>query len=223
MLKCTTVTKWLAAASNESEGLSMARCFITISRQYGSGGREIGEKVAEKLGYTYYDKELIKRAAAACCIDEDLIKESGEGLFDKFTTLLSYANAAVGKDEDTLPMGDRMFLAEARTIKQIAEEGPCVIIGHSADYFLADCPNVLNVYIHSDWDSRVARVMRRNDLNEHDAIARIKKTDRKRATFYEQHTDQKWGMASNYHISLSSSFFGIDSIVEQIVHIALSD
>jgi cytidylate kinase len=201
----------------------MAKRFITISRQYGSGGREIGEKVAEKLGYAYYDRELIKRAAEACSMDEELVKESGEGLFDKFSVLLSYANAAVSKDEDTLPLSDRMFLAESRTIKQIAEEGPCVIIGHSADYFLAEHPDLLNVYIHSDWQSRVARVMRRNDLDEHTAIARIKKTDRKRAAFYEQHTDKKWGMAENYDISISSSYFGIDNVADQIVRIALAE
>ncbi len=198
----------------------MVKRFVTISRQYGSGGREIGELVAAKLGYAYYDRELIKRAAEAGALDEELVKESGEGLFNKFTTLLSYANAAVGKDEDTLPIGDRLFLAESRTIKMIADEGPCVIIGHSADYFLAEYPDLLNVYVHSDWDSRVARVMRRNNLSEHDAITRIKRIDRKRSTFYEQHTDQKWGMASNYHLSISSSYFGIESAAEQIARIA---
>jgi cytidylate kinase len=200
----------------------MVKRFITISRQYGSGGREIGELVAQKLGHTYYDKELIRRAAEAGSFDEELIKESGEGLFDKFSVLLSYANSAVGKDEDTLPISDRIFLVQSRLIKQIADEGSCVIVGHSADYFLADYPDLLNVYIHSDWDSRVARVMRRNNLNERDAITRIKKTDRRRAAFYEQHTDNKWGMASNYHISLSSSYFGIEGAAEQIVRIALS-
>ena len=197
----------------------MTKRVITISRQYGSGGREIGERVAKQLGYAYYDKELIRRAAREGDFDEELIKESGEGVHGMFSSLVSYANTVVGKDEDTLPLHDRMFLVQSRIIKQIADEGPCVIIGHSADYFLADYPDLFNVYIHSDWDARVERVMRRNNLNEHDAVARIRKLDRQRAVFYEQHTGHKWGMASNYHLSLSSSSFGIDNSVDLIVRI----
>jgi cytidylate kinase len=190
---------------------------ITISRQYGSGGREVGEKVAAALDYGYYDHELIRRAAQAADIAEDLVREEGEGVMGKLSSLLAFGNSSAGSDQDSLPLGERIFLAEAKTIKQIAEEGPCVIIGHSADYFLADYPDLLNVYIHSDWDARIARVMARNDLDESAAAARIKKIDRKRAAFYEQHTDQRWGKASNYHLSLSSSYFGIDTVAEMIV------
>jgi cytidylate kinase len=201
----------------------MKRHIITISRQYGSGGREIGERIATQLGYAYYDRELIKRAAQEGDFDEDLVKENDEGVLGRFSSLLSYANTVVGKDEDTLPLSDRMFLTQSRIIKQIADEGPCVIIGHSADYVLANRPDLLNVYIHSNWDTRVARVMKRNNLSERDAVARIKKTDRQRAVFYEQHTSQKWGMAENYHLSLSSSYFGIDGIVSLIVTLQKTD
>jgi cytidylate kinase len=199
----------------------MTKSIITISRQYGSGGREIGKRVAERLGYAYFDHELIKRAAADSGISEELIREDGEGAMSKFSSLLSYANIVIGKDEDTLPLADRMFLAQSRIIKQVADEGPCVIIGHSGDYFLADHDGLLNVFIHADWEARVARVMERNELNEHDAIARIKKIDRIRAAYYEQHTDLKWGMAPNHDVSLSSSYFGIDGTVNAIVAIAL--
>jgi cytidylate kinase len=195
----------------------MTKHIITISRQYGSGGREIGERVAARLGYAYYDREIIRRTAQDGNFDEQLITKDGEGGLGRFSSLLTYANTLVGKDEETLPLPDRVFLAQSRIIRQIADEGPCVIIGHSADYFLADRPDLLNVYVHSDWDTRVERVMRRNDLNEHDAIARIRKTDRQRAVFYEQHTGQKWGMASNYHLSLSSSYFGIEGAADHIV------
>jgi cytidylate kinase len=198
----------------------MTRHIITISRQYGSGGREIGERLGAQLGYAYYDRELIRRAAREGSFNEELIREDGEGVLGRFSSLLTYANTVVGKDEDTLPLPDRMFLTQSRIIRQIAEEGPCVIIGHSADYFLTDRPDLLNVFIHSDWDARVARVMRRNSLSEHDAIARIRKIDRQRAVFYEQHTSQKWGMTENYHLSLSSSYFGIDGTVALIAAIA---
>jgi cytidylate kinase len=198
----------------------MAKRIITISRQYGSGGREIGKCVASQLEYAYYDDELIKRAAQDGDFDEQFIKEDGEGVLGRFSSLLTYTHTIAGKDEDTLPLPDRMFLAQSRIIRQIADEGPCVIIGHSADYFLADRPDLLNVYIHSDWDARVARVMKRNDLNEHGAVARIRKIDRQRAIFYEQRTGQKWGMAGNYHLSLSSSNFGIDGAAALIANIA---
>jgi cytidylate kinase len=201
----------------------MTKRIITISRQYGSGGREIGERVAKQLDYAYYDGELIKRAAQEGGFDEELVKEGSEGVLGRLSSLLSYANTVVGKDEDTLPLPDRMFLAQSRIIKQIAEEGPCVIIGHSADYFLADYPALLNVYIHSQWDARVARVMQRNDLDEHSAVARIKKTDHRRAVFYEQHTGLRWGTASNYHLSLSSSYFGIEGAVALITTVAQGD
>jgi cytidylate kinase len=198
----------------------MAKDIITISRQYGSGGREIGEHVAALLGYAYYDRELIKRAAQEGDFDEEFIQNDGEGVLGRFRSLLTYANTVVGKDEDSLPLSDRMFLVQSRIIRQIADEGPCVIIGHSADYFLEDHPNLLDVFIHADWDTRVARVMQRNNLNEHDAVARIRKIDRQRAVFYEMHTDQKWGLANTHHLSLSSSYFGIEGTASLIVKIA---
>ena len=198
----------------------MTKRIITISRQYGSGGREIGERVARQLGYTYYDQELIKRAAREGGLDEELVKESGEGRHGVLSTLISYANTVVGKDEDTLPLQDRMFLVHARIIKQIADEGPCVIIGRSAEYFLAGRPELLSIFIHADRDARVRRVMQRNNLNEQEAEVRIRKTDKQRAVFYEQRTDQRWGKASNYHLSISSSAFGIDDAVDLIVRIA---
>jgi cytidylate kinase len=198
----------------------MTKHIITISRQYGSGGREIGERVAAILGYAYYDRELIKRAAREGDFDEDFIQEDGEGVLGRFSSLLTYANTIVGKDEDSLPLPDRMFLVQSRIIRQIASEGPCVIIGHSANYFLADHPDLLDVFIHANWDTRVARVMRRNDLTEHDAVARIRKIDRQRAVFYEMHTDQKWGVADIHHLSLSSSYFGIETTTDLIAEIA---
>ncbi len=197
----------------------MAKKIVTISREYGSGGREIGERAAKLLGYAYYDKELVRRAANLGDIDPEMFRTSGEGLRSKLSSLLSYGGIITGKDEDSLPLADRIFLTQSRTIRQIADEGPCVIIGHCADYVLAEYEGVLNVFIHSDFDSRVARVMRRNEINEHEAIARIKKTDKSRAYYYEQYTDKTWGRASSYHLSLSSSYFGIEGTAELIAEV----
>ena len=199
----------------------MPREIVTISRQYGSGGREVGERVAKALGWTYYDKELIKRMAQLGEVDVDFVSAGGEGLMGKVSNLFMHVGGE-GKDEDSLPLPDRLFLVQTRCVKQIAEEGPCVIVGHCADYILDEMNNVLNVFIHADWTSRVQRVMARNDLNEHDAIARIKKIDRNRSSFYEQYTERKWGKAENYDLSCSSSYFGIEGLAELIVHVARS-
>ncbi|MDR2493085.1 MAG: cytidylate kinase-like family protein [Coriobacteriales bacterium] len=198
----------------------MTKSIITISRQYGSGGREIGARVAEHLGFAYYDKELIRRMALAGDMDEDLASSGGEGLMGKVSTLL-LSRGGEGSDQHSLPLCDRMFLAQAQAIKQIASEGPCVIVGHCADYFLADCPGTLNIFIYAEGEARVQRVMARNGLDRHAAAARIKKTDKKRATFYEQYTERKWGCVSNYDLCCSSSSFGIDGVVDLIVGIAL--
>jgi len=196
----------------------MPKRIITISRQYGSGGREVGERVAELLGYAYYDKELIKRLAQLGDIDIDLVRSGGEGLMSKLSSLFMHAGSE-GRDEDSLPLPDRLFLTQARCIKQIAEEGPCVIIGHNADYILQERDDVFNVFIHADWEPRKQRVMARNNLTEQEAEARIKKIDRNRASFYEQYTERRWGRAANYDLSCSSSYFGIEKLAELIVHI----
>jgi len=197
----------------------MTSRIVSINRQYGSGGREIGEKVAAKLGYAYYDKELIMRIAQMGEVDVDLVSAGGEGLMGKVAGVLCHLGAE-GKDEDSLPLPDRLFLVQGRIVKQIAEEGPAVIIGHLGNYFLEGRPDLLTIFIHSDWDQRVARVMSRNDLSEHDAVMRIKRIDRNRASFYEQYTERIWGKATNYHLSLSSSAFGIEDSARVIARIA---
>jgi cytidylate kinase len=197
----------------------MAREIITISRQYGSGGREIGERVASSLGYKYYDKELIRRLANKGAVDEEFAKAGSEGIMGRLSCLF-LQRGSEGVDEDSLPLLDRMFLTQARLIKQIALEGPCVIVGHCADYFLEGYQKTLNVFVHAEWESRVQRVMLRNNISYADAVLRIKKVDRHRASFYEQYTDRKWGNAENYDISCSSSAIGIDELVGLIVSLA---
>jgi cytidylate kinase len=196
----------------------MTKTIISISRQYGSGGREVGEVLASKLGYAYYDTRLITRISQMGEVDPDLVNASGEGLAGKISSILMHLGAE-GKDEDSLPLPDRLFLVQGRTVKQIASEGPCVIIGHLADYFLEGRPELLTVFIHSDWEARKARVMTRNNLNEHDAVMRIKRIDHNRLSIYEQYTERRWGKAANYDISLSSSTFGINETADIIASI----
>jgi len=198
----------------------MTKEIITISRQYGSAGREIGVVVAKKLGYTFYDREIIKRVAQENGLDADLVKEGGESLLGLFSDFVNSANITVGVADSSLPFHDRVFLSQSHIIKQIADMGPCVILGHSASFYLADHPSLLSVYVQADWDARVRRVMEGKGLNEHDAVARIRKIDRRRAIFNEQRTGSKWGMAANYHLSLSSSAFGIEGAADLIAIVA---
>jgi len=194
---------------------------ITISRQYGSGGREVGEKLAKELGYAYYDKEVIRKAISDNDISEEFLEKDGESLGTMFSYFLSFSNATTDKNEESLPLPDRVFLIQARAMKQLATEGPCVIIGRCADYIMRDEPDLLRVLVYSDMDSRLKRVMQRNELSEKGAAARIKKTDRSRQLYYEQYTDMRWGDAFNYDVSLSTSTFGIDRTVDIIKDIAL--
>jgi cytidylate kinase len=194
---------------------------VTISRQYGSGGRDVGKLVAERLGYAFYDKELIRRVAKLGDIDVDLVSTGGEGLMGKISAALAHSHVgAVDGDLEGLPLSDRLFLVESRTVKQIADEGPCVIIGHCGDYFLAERNDVINVFIVAEWESRVERIMERNGLERHEAMTRIKKIDRNRASFYETFTERKWGRVGNYDLCLSTSALGIEAAAALIAEAA---
>ncbi|QHQ60785.1 cytidylate kinase-like family protein [Anaerocolumna sedimenticola] len=192
---------------------------ITISRQYGSGGREIGKKLADKLGIPFYDNELINLAA----------KESGfcasvfENAENKATNSLLYSIAmgmnAYGNQElgfTNLSLDDRIYLAQSDVIRKVAQKGPCVIVGRCADYVLKDTPGVINVFIWADIDFRIKRVMESDNLTEAKVIERIQKIDKGRANYYNYHSSEKWGRAENYHLSLRSDFIGIDSCADCI-------
>ncbi len=198
----------------------MASRIITISRQYGSGGREVGEKLAERLGYAYYDKEVIRRAVEESDINEEFFENGGETSGSILSYFLSFANGQSSADESSLPLPDRIFLIQSKVLKKLAAEGPCVIIGRSADYVLRDVPDALKVLIHADMDARIQRVMKRKSLTEKGAIARIKKIDKGRALYYEQFTGNKWCDALAHDVSLSTSTFSIDDTVEILYDIA---
>jgi cytidylate kinase len=187
---------------------------ITVSRQYGSGGREVGKKLAEKLGIAYYDKELIALAAKESGVGEEFFEKEGEQVVNPFAYLFSYALEGSGASQDALPLSDRIFIAQAKIIKQIATEGDCVIVGRCSDYVLDQDFDSIDVFVHSDRESRVTRVMQRNDLDRTGAIDRIKKTDKRRSTYYQHYTDRRWGDTVNFDLALSTSKIGIDGAVE---------
>jgi len=192
---------------------------ITIARQYGSGGREIGELLAKELEIKCYDKELLKRAAKESGICEDIFENHDEKPTNSFlyslvmdTYSFGYTSAAFAD----MPINQKVFLAQFNAIKKIANEGPCVIVGRCADYVLEDYDNCLSVFIHSDLNKRMHRVAERNDLTISKAKDRIVKTDKQRAGYYDYYSNKKWGDAKSYNLCIDSGMTGIKGAVALI-------
>ena len=172
---------------------------ITIGRQYGSGGRFIAQELARELGIPFYDNDLLAKAAVASGIDEDVVKsydEKKDGVFAGFIPSL------YGYD---MTMGQKVFLAQFEAIKKIAEQGSAIIVGRCADYVLRDMDNVVNVFITASQEDCVKRAVKYYNLDEKKALEMIKKTNKKRASYYNFYTDKKWAHADNYDLCINSS------------------
>lgn len=191
---------------------------ITIGRQNGSGGREVGKKLAEKLGIPFYDKELIQMAAKKCGIDETIAQENEETATNSLLYSLSTGAATIWNSgivlESDLPLTDRIYIAQSEIIRKVAMEGSCVIVGRCADEVLRNNPNCINVFIHADMNYRVNRMTQLHNLTEEKSIKQIKRMDKKRSNYYNYFTDKKWGDLKTYNITLDTSKFGIDLAVE---------
>lgn len=184
----------------------MKKRIITISREFGSGGRFIGEEVAKKLGIAYYDKNLINQIAQQSGLAPEYIQESAElsprkGLF---------AYALAGRDSAGKSMEDLVCEVQRKIILEIAEKEPCVIIGRNADFVLRERTDVLNVFIHGNLPEKTQRICRIYAVSEQEARKMMADTDKRRMTNYNFYTDQKWGKASNYTLSLNSSELGYE-------------
>ncbi len=197
---------------------------ITIGRQFGSGGREIGFKVAEKLGIKCYDKELISVAAKDSGLCEQIFAEHDEQptrsfLYSLVMDTYSMSYSTIGGVN--MPIGHKVFLAQFDAIKKLADEESCVIVGRCADYALEERDNVLKVFIYGDMDSRIKRIMDRHPEVKKISEAKdyINKTDKKRASYYNCYTSKKWGDAVSYDICINSAMLGVDDTVDLIVDI----
>lgn len=190
----------------------MAKRIITISREFGSGGRFIGEDVAKKLGIAYYDKDVIGQVAEKSGLSPEYIQKNAELSPKKGV----FAYAFSGRDITGKSVEDMVYEAQRKVILEIAEKEDCVIIGRNADFILKDRDDVLNVFIHGDMPEKVQRICTLNHVSEEDAVKMIHDTDKRRRTNYNFYTEQKWGMACNYSISLNSSQLGYD-MCEQII------
>lgn len=188
---------------------------ITISREFGSGGRTIGRKLADKLGYKFYDSEIVNKVALESGYHRDFIEKHGEYASSGNTILFSLSRS--GTISNGSSIYDNIYLAQQKVILDIAKEGNAVIVGRCADYILRDFDNVLNVFIHSDFESRAKRIIHEyGERNDKSIEKRLKERDQKRKTYYKTYTGEEWGKAQNYDLSLDTSTFGIDKCVEII-------
>ena len=196
------------------------KIIITIARQYGSGGREIGERVAKILGIPLYDKELITDAAAKGSLNEEIIKKADESAANSLLYTLAMGSNVLGTTMHfgyKMPLNDKLFILQSEVIKEYAKEGSCVIIGRCADYVLRDEPNILRLFIYGDLDHRQARVLERHpELKSAQVIDVINKTDKRRSSYYNFYTGNKWGKYDNYDMAINSSTLGIEHTAQVI-------
>ena len=184
----------------------MVKRIITISREFGSGGRFIGEEVAKKLGIAYYDKNIINQIAEESGLSPDYIQESAE--LSPKKGLFAYAFA--GRDITGKSLEDMVYEAQRKVILELADKESCVIIGRNADFILKDRDDVLNVFIHGDMPVKIQRISQIYHVSEKVAAKMIEDTDKRRMTNYNFYTEQKWGKASNYTLCLNTSQLGYD-------------
>ena len=193
----------------------MAKNVITISRQFGSGGRTVGRMLAERLGVPFYDKELVKQVADETGFDVGFIEENGE--FSPSKSIFSFAmSQGIPIMQNGLSMSDFIFCVQRQVILKLAEQ-PCVIVGRGADYILRDREDCFNVFIHADVQSRSERIVKLYGESEKKPEQRLADKDKKRKIYYKHYTDREWGDAKNYDICLNSGKIGIDKCVELIL------
>lgn len=180
---------------------------ITVSREFGSGGCTIGKLLAEKLAIPCYDSELIRKIASESGFDEEYVKDIGEYSSGRFLSRLTQRTFGTNNE-------DYLWKIQYKIITELAEKGPCVIVGRCADYILRDTADCLRVFIHADMKFRAERIVKVYGEREESAEQRIKDKDKRRATYHRFYTDMKWGRADNYDITLNSGTIGIDKCVE---------
>lgn len=201
--------------------MSMANKIYTIGREFGSSGKAVGEKLAEKLGIKVYDKELLQQAAKDSGFCEEIFENHDERPTNSFLYSLVMDTYSVSGYSTApfldMPLNHKVFLAQFETIKKIAEKESCVIVGRCADYALADNPECINIFIKADMSERIKNVSRAFNLTENKARDMINKTDKQRASYYNYYTSKKWGDSKSYDMCLDSGKLSVDGCVEMIL------
>ncbi len=192
---------------------------ITIGRQFGSGGRAIGQKLAKKLNIPFYDKELISIAAKESGIHPEVFNNVDETaanslLYSLSMGMYSFGNGPLAMGD--LPINDKLYILQHQIIKDLAQKGPCVIVGRCADYVLKDNPHCINIFIYADMEYRKKRAVVVHNIEERRAETIINKTDKTRANYYSFYSGQKWGVTQNYDLCIDSSKLSDEQIVELI-------
>ena len=200
-----------------------SRTVITIARQYGSGGREIGEMLAQKLGVPYYDKELIALAAKKSGLSEEVFRQADERatsslLYSLVMGTYGFGGGVAGMND--MPINDKLFLIQADIIRKAAEKGACVIVGRCADYVLRERKDCLKVFIHADRDSRLRRAVEKYGIDPAKVSDFLTKKDKQRANYYNFYTNKKWDSMQNYDLTIDSSVFTSEQAVELIIRAA---
>ena len=196
------------------------KAIYTIGRQFGSGGRQIGKALSERLGIPYYDKELLTLAAKDSGFSEALFQNADEKPSSSLLYSLVMGNypmssGALGFNE--MPLNDQLFLIQSNTIRKVSSQGSCIIIGRCADYVLKGNKDLISIFIHAPLEARVKRAVECYGIDPAKAEDICLKNDKSRANFYNYYSDQKWGMCRTYSLSIDSSLLGIDGSVDQII------
>ena len=196
---------------------------ITIGRQSGSGGKEIGQKVAEKLGVKCYDKELLALAAKESGLCEELFQSHDEKPTKSFLYSLvmdSYSFGYTSSGYMDMPINHKIFLAQFEAIKALSDREPCVIVGRCADYALEDYPNRVSIFVTGDDKAKIKRLAERNNVSEAKAKEIMMKTDKERSSYYNYYSSKKWGDVRSYDLCVNSSVLGIEGTVDLIIYFA---
>lgn len=194
----------------------MSKEIITISREFGSGGRLIGEKLAKRLGIAFYDKEIIERVAEKTGFAKEFIEKRGE--YSNYKNFFSYAFS--GRTRTGMSVDDIMVVEQSKLIREIADKEPCVIVGRCADNILRDREDALHVFIGGNTPEKLRRVMELYGVDKETAAAQLKQMDKKRAINYQYCTDRKWGRRENYDICLNSSTLGYEKCIDILEELA---
>ena len=199
--------------------VKMGKVVITIARQYGSGGRTIGQMLSKELGIPYYDKELLKLASEESGIHEGLFAGADEKLKNSPLMRISkkiYHGQLISPQSDEFTSAENLFNYQAKVIKELAEEESCIIIGRCADYVLRDYDNVLSVFIHAPEDYCIEQAKQKLSMSDKEIKRFIQKTDKERADYYKHYTGREWTDARNYDLCLDSSKLGRERCIEEI-------
>jgi len=193
---------------------------ITISREFGSGGRTIAKAVAERLGFDFYDRALVELIAKESGYSKDFVELRGEDATSTSSFLFNLSRSSSGGYEGISGVSDKLYVIQHNIIRRLPEQGTCVIVGRCSDYILKDCPNALHVFIYADTQFKSERIV--NLYGERDIAPekRLEEKDKKRKVYYKNYTGRIWGMSSNYDLSLNSGKLGIDNCIDIITNLA---